>query len=57
MEVGDPSFPRLLDALKAGVARAKDLKLNGRDATLCGEPLRLTPFYQNTPEPRSEQRP
>lgn len=39
MEVGDPSFPRLLDALKAGVARAKDLKLNGRDATLCGEPL------------------
>jgi hypothetical protein len=37
------------DALKAAVAKAKDLKLNGRDAALRGEPFQLTPLYQDIP--------
>lgn len=36
-------------ALKAAVARAKDLKLNGRDVALRGEPFQLTPLYQDIP--------
>jgi len=37
------------DALKAAVVKAKDLKLNGRDAALRGEPFQLTPLYQDIP--------
>ena len=36
-------------ALKAAVARAKDLRLNGKDAALRGEPFQLTPLYQDIP--------
>lgn len=36
-------------ALKAAVARAKDLKLNGRNAALRSEPFQLTPLYQDIP--------
>jgi hypothetical protein len=37
------------DALKTAVSKAKDLKLNGRDAALRGEPFQLTPLYQDIP--------
>lgn len=37
------------DALKAAVAKAKDLKLNRRDAALRGEPFQLTPLYEDIP--------
>ena len=37
------------DALKAAVSKAKDLKLNGRDAALRGEPFQLTPLYDDIP--------
>jgi Protein of unknown function (DUF4065) len=37
------------DVLAAAVARAKDLKLDNRDAALRGEGFQLTPLYQDIP--------